>query len=391
MDNTDFYEISKLNIKIIGVGGAGNNAINLLINDEEQLVKNDNLFVANTDAQDLNKSACNNKILLGGAESRGFGAGGNPEKGKELAEKSIDEIKKTINKTDLLILVGGLGGGTGTGALPVFAKVAKELGILTVAFVTTPFEKFEGSKKRIIAINGLDELKKYVDSYVVISNQKLSEYYKDIPLKQALLKSNVTLKNAIKMINDILNKNGTINIDFNDISEVLRNGQETIIVSTKATGKDKVKNAVDKALKNTLFESEIKNCKKLLLNYHLDSKGTISQMEEASKLIYEYLNIEDDDKLKVIPGVVQEEENENGEKSDDFFIVNVIASGLNENTYVEEVKNSNVKVTINENHNEFNYEFDDDIIEQTSEYHSNVPGFINGNLKNEIDNEDSEF
>ncbi|MGV2393025.1 UNVERIFIED_CONTAM: cell division protein FtsZ [Campylobacter lari] len=349
MYNNEHYKTQRnntVNIKIIGVGGAGNNAINLLLKDNESFIDKNTLYVANTDAQDLEKSNCENKICLGSEDKRGFGAGGDPEVGKNLTLESSDEIKEILQDTDLLILTGGLGGGTGTGALPVFAKIAKELNVLTLAFVTTPFESVEGKKKKIIATQGIDELKKYVDSYVVISNQKLASNYKDIPFKDSLLKANTLLKNAMRMIYEILNVNGTVNIDFNDLKSILQDGQQSIIVSTKCTGPNKVQQAVEKCLNNTLFDIEIKKCKKLLVNYHLDSKGSIAEMTQAAQLINEHLNV-NEDKIFEIVGIIQDELDPNIPQ-EDHFTINLIASGISDHDINIESENKfSVKESIN--------------------------------------------
>lgn len=311
----------EVKLKVIGVGGAGNNAINLMLDEN---LPNVELLVANSDRQDLVKSLCPNKILLGDS-TRGFGAGGDPKVGRECALESIKEIQKSLENTDIVIISAGLGGGTGTGAAPVIAEAAKKMGILTVAVVTTPFELIEGKHKSLIAQEGLKKLSEVVDSYIVISNQKLVENYRNLPVQEAFKVSNYTLKNSIKIIRDIIFETGFINLDFNDLRQVLLDGKETIIRIGNGFGKDRAIKAVDDALMTPLFQSEIKNCQKVAILFQCDKRASLDDIETAKNRIDEYLanNLEAQTFIGLQYIDTQDRE--------EIFRISIIASNLNAN------------------------------------------------------------
>ncbi|WP_051590862.1 cell division protein FtsZ [Mycoplasmopsis felifaucium] len=319
-----------IKLKVVGVGGAGNNSINFLLNEP---LDNIDYFVVNTDHQALSISKCENKLLLGSGINKGCGTGNDPEMGKQMAIDSTEDIKTMLSGTDLLILCAGFGGGTGTGATPVIAKIAKELNILTIAVVTNPFETFEGTTKKVVAAKGINELKKYVDSYIIVSNQKLLDNYKHLPFMEALKYSNVILQNTIKIIYDILFEKSCLNIDLNDLRNVFKNGNEAIVGYCKDSSKDKVKNATQKALKNPLFESDIKTCTKMLVNFKFDSKVPLEAIQVANAEIDKVFDNRSNSIQKKI-GVMIDQSND----KNDYFEVGIIASGLND----DEQLNTNV-------------------------------------------------
>ncbi len=187
-------------IKVIGIGGAGSNAVNRMIDDMKNSI---DYIVMNTDAQALSTSCCKNQFVLGEDITRGLGAGGNPEVGKKAALADLEKIKEMVSNTDLVFIAAGMGGGTGTGAAPVVAKAAMEAGALTIAVVTRPFD-FEGQQRKVKAIEGINELKKYVDSYIVVSNNSLMNTNGDRPIGEAFAESDRILSQSVKTITDLI-------------------------------------------------------------------------------------------------------------------------------------------------------------------------------------------
>lgn len=321
-DNFNDYGVR---LKVIGVGGAGNNSLNHLYNDKFK--ENIEYWAFNTDKQALFKNKCTNKLALGN-DQRGFGTGGDPKKGEQAANESTDKIREILANTDMLILTAGFGGGTGTGATPVICKIAKELGILTLAIVNTPYN-YEGKEKERIAYAGIEELKKYVDSYVLVSNQKMCEIYADINFIDANKASNVILKNAIDIIYEILYKPIDINIDFNDLKNVLTNGKEAIITYHKSSGKDKILKATTGALTNQLFDNDIKSCSKMLVCFSFDSKVTMAAINEATNEINKAFGAKSDLIQKKIGVSV----NASDDRAD-FFATSIIATGINDESQI---------------------------------------------------------
>lgn len=314
----DLLSQKPINMKVIGIGGAGNNAINLIISEKENW--NDvELFVANTDSQDLAKSACNNKIFLG-SSTRGLGAGNDPNIGAQCANESLSEIQKVVANTDIVVIATGLGGGTGTGASPIIAKAAKDAGALTIAIVTTPF-KLEGKNKSLIANKGLDLLKKNVDAFIVLSNQKLISLYNKLPIIDAFRVANITLKQSIKAIHDTIFKTGYINVDFNDLRRILVNGKESIISIGTAHGKERSKKAIQEAFSAPLFEKEIKGAGKMIVLFQCDKHTNLEEIESASDMIDELIYLDADNIEKIIGFQLLEDQ-------EDFFQVNIIASNI---------------------------------------------------------------
>ncbi len=251
-------------IKVVGVGGGGNNAVNYMF---RQGIKDVNFVVCNTDAQALENSPVGVKIQLGASLTEGRGAGNKPEVGRQAALESIDEIKDVLNSnTKMVFITAGMGGGTGTGAAPVIAKAAKDMGLLTVAIVTLPFP-FEGNQRFQQAIDGINELKENVDSLLIINNAKLREMYGNLKISQAFSKADNVLAMAAKGIAEIITVHGYINVDFADVQTVMCNSGISIMGSGTAEGADRAIHAIQQALISPLLNNnDITGAKNILLN-----------------------------------------------------------------------------------------------------------------------------
>jgi len=251
-------------IKVIGVGGGGGNAVNHMY---KQGISGVDFIVCNTDAQALELSPIPNKVQLGASLTEGMGAGADPYVGENSAIESIEDIKRMLgSNTKMLFITAGMGGGTGTGASPVLAKAAKELGILTVAIVTTPFA-FEGKRRRMQAEEGLNELKKYVDSYLVISNDRLRDIFGNLTMTAAFAKADDILTTAAKGIAEIITIPGYVNVDFKDVRTVMNDSGVAIMGNALAEGEDRALRAVQGALASPLLkDNEIEGARYILLN-----------------------------------------------------------------------------------------------------------------------------
>jgi cell division protein FtsZ len=251
-------------IKVIGVGGGGGNAVNHMY---RQGIAGVDFIICNTDAQALEFSPIPNKVQLGASLTEGMGAGSIPEVGKNSAIENIDDIKSMLGSTTkMLFITAGMGGGTGTGASPIIAQAAKELDILTVAIITTPFS-FEGKRRKMQAEDGLDELKKYVDSYLVISNDRLREIFGNLTLGSAFAQADDILTTAAKGIAEIITVPGYINVDFKDVRTVMKDSGVSIMGSFACEGDNRALNAVEGALASPLLkDNEIEGARYILLN-----------------------------------------------------------------------------------------------------------------------------
>jgi cell division protein FtsZ len=275
-------------IKVIGVGGGGSNAVNYMF---RLGIKGVDFVICNTDKQALEKSPVPYKIQLGGALTKGLGAGSIPDVGRDSALESLDEIKKYLSdNTQMVFITAGLGGGTGTGAAPVIASVAKELGILTVGIVTIPFA-FEGKKRRMQAEAGLEEMKKYVDTLLVIGNDKLREIYGNLKMSEAFAHADDVLSSAAKSIAEIISLHMHINVDFNDVKTVMKDSGVAIMGSAVASGERRSVKAVEQALNSPLLnDNDITGARHVLLNImsgsddiDMDEFGEITDyIQEAS-------------------------------------------------------------------------------------------------------------
>ena len=253
-------------IKVIGIGGGGNNAINHMY---EQNVSGVSFVVMNTDRQALNSSPVPNRVLIGPKTTFGLGAGNKPELAKQAAEESEQEIAALFDdETKMVFITAGMGGGTGTGAAPVVARIAREKGVLTIGIVTIPF-LFEGKKKIIKALSGADEMQKYVDALLIINNERLSEIYPDLNFMNAFGKADDTLSVAARSISDIINVDGYINLDFNDVNTTLKEGGVAIISSGYGEGENRVTKAIEDALNSPLLKNrDVYGSQRILMNIY---------------------------------------------------------------------------------------------------------------------------
>ncbi|MCR4810784.1 MAG: cell division protein FtsZ [Prevotella sp.] len=273
-------------IKVIGVGGGGGNAVNHMYREG---IHDVTFVVCNTDNQALNDSPVPIKLQLG---REGLGAGNRPSKAKAAAEESLQDIHNMLDDgTRMTFITAGMGGGTGTGAAPVIAKVSKDMGILTVGIVTIPF-RFEGNKKIDQALDGVEEMSKHVDALLVINNERLREIYPDLSFLDAFGKADDTLSVAAKSIAEIITLHGTVNLDFNDVKTVLQDGGVAIMSTGYGEGEDRVKKAIDDALHSPLLnDNDIFNSKKILLNisfsHQKDSKDNF--MMEEMNYVHEFM------------------------------------------------------------------------------------------------------
>ena len=294
MDN--FSNAAKL--KVVGVGGAGGNAINDMI---ESNITTVDFIAINTDQQDLDRSKAPIKVLLG----RGMGAGADPEKGRIAAKESEEKIKDVLEGTDMLFITAGMGGGTGTGASPVIAEVAKAMGILTVAIVTKPFS-FEGPLKKSNAAIGIDNLQENVDTLIAIPNDRLFEIPgMNISLMNAFKEANGVLKMGIKGISDLITKQGIVNLDFADIKSIMQNSGIAMLGFGEANGDEKAKSATAQALNSPLLEKSIEGARKILINVTAGPDIGLQEIQEVAETIAEKAG---NDKANLIWGYIMEPE-----------------------------------------------------------------------------------
>ncbi|WP_029905844.1 FtsZ/tubulin family protein [Mycoplasmopsis opalescens] len=267
MENNDFESFLNYKIKVFGLGGAGSNAVNYLVENLQE--DNIDYFVINTDAQDLNKSNCINKIFIG-QKVKGKGTGGNIELGKQATLDNIDEITKNFDNTDILILVAGLGGGTGTGAIAEIAQKAYSTGIFTLAFVTTPLTMFNSNSFDLNAF--CNSLAKVTNSYMVIDSDKLTKTYQEFPIKEVFNAGNIYIQNAIATIKNLLYKTGHINLDFNDLKRVLSDGRQMLILSSESHADNPVNDVKDSLCAENALIYDAKMLNEFLLMFEYDDK-----------------------------------------------------------------------------------------------------------------------
>lgn len=305
------------NICVIGVGGAGGNAIDSMI---ESGLTGTRFVVANTDAQVMAKSLTHERIQLGAAITQGLGAGSNPEIGKAAAEESADKIKEALQGVNLLFIAAGMGGGTGTGASPVVAKIAKDMGILTVGVVTKPF-RMEGSKRMRVAEAGIEELSKYVDTLITVPNQNLFLIAKpQTTIKEAFKMANDILYQGVKSITDLMMTTMEIHVDFADFKTVTQGMGKAIMGSGEASGENRALEATEKAIVNPLLDVSMKGAKGVLIS--LSGKDiSLTEAEEATERIRQ----EVDEDANIIFGICLDE------NLGDKIRVSVVATGLEQN------------------------------------------------------------
>lgn len=275
-------------LKVIGVGGGGGNAVNYM---HELDLEGVDFIVCNTDSQALALSPVSNKIQLGPHLTQGLGAGANPEIGKQASEESIEDISKILKvNTKMAFITAGMGGGTGTGGAPVVAKICKDLGILTVGIVTTPFT-YEGRKRMKQAQEGIAKMRDHVDTILVISNDKLRQQFGNLPYTQAFAKADNVLATAAKCITDVITTSGDMNLDFADVTTVMRNGGVAILGSAAVAGEHRAMRAVEEAISSPLLnDSDIRGAKWMLLNVTSapgDFEHTLDELDEIQAYVQE--------------------------------------------------------------------------------------------------------
>ena len=328
----DMSMCSAANIKVVGVGGAGGNAVNRMINSDLKGVE----FIAiNTDKQALDINQADTKIQIGASLTKGLGAGANPEMGAKAVEECIEEIMNTINGSDMVFVTAGMGGGTGTGAAPRIAELAKESGALTVGIITKPF-LFEGATRQKIAAKGVSDLKKVVDTLIVVPNQRLlSIAERNMPFTETFKMADDVLFQATKGISDIINVPGIVNVDFMDVRTVMSEMGDAIMGTGSASGENRGRQAAEQAINSPLLENvSIEGARGVLLNITGGSDMGLYDIDQAAMLVYE----EAGDTANIIFGAVVDENL--GEE----VRVTVIATGFN--TAAESLDMENSSATI---------------------------------------------
>ncbi len=303
-------------IKVVGVGGGGNNAVNHMLRSNIEGV---DFICANTDAQALQNSEVRTVLQIGSSMTKGLGAGADPEVGYQAALEDKDRIRDALDGADMVFITAGMGGGTGTGAAPVVAEVAKELGILTVAVVTKPFP-FEGRRRMMVADSGLDELSRTVDSLITIPNEKLLEVLgKHTPLVEAFKAANDVLQDAVQGIADLITRPGLINVDFADVRTVMSEMGMAMMGTGRSTGDERARDAAEMAIQSPLLdEVNLAGAKGLLVNITAGLDMSIGEFDEVGNAVREFA---DDDAMVVVGTVIDPDMR-------DELRVTVVATGL---------------------------------------------------------------
>ncbi len=321
-------------IKVIGVGGGGNNAVNRMI---EHGVQGVDFIAVNTDAQALNLSKAEAKLQIGTKLTRGLGAGANPEVGKKAAEESREQLEEVLRGADMVFVTAGMGGGTGTGAAPVIAQIARDLGALTVGVVTRPFT-FEGRKRQTQAIGGIGGMKESVDTLIVIPNDKLLQIVdKSTPMLEAFREADNVLRQGVQGISDLIATPGLINLDFADVKTIMSNKGSALMGIGIATGENRAAEAAKKAISSPLLESSIDGAKGVLMNITGGSNLSLFEVQEAADIVASA----SDEEVNMIFGSVI------NENLKDEIIVTVIATGFSEE--VLQQQRSTTRPTLNTN------------------------------------------
>lgn len=318
---TDFvYEDSfdpQVNIKVVGVGGGGGNALDCMVQAD---VKNIEYIAVNTDAKALLNSKAPTRIQIGAKLTKGRGAGNRPEVGRQSAEENRDEISNALKGADMIFITAGMGGGTGTGAAPVVAQIAQELGILTVAVVTKPFA-FEREQKMAQAERGIDTLRKYVDSLVIIPNERLLVGVdKPLTMRQSFAMADDVLKTGVKSISDLIVEDGYINLDFADVSTIMKGAGFAHMAIGHGSGKNKADEAAVAVISSPLLETSINGAKRLLINIAMSEDVLSAEVDAATQKITETAA----PGVEVILGTAFKED------MSDEMIITVIAAGYEE-------------------------------------------------------------
>lgn len=324
-------------LKVIGVGGGGSNAVNYMHSLNLDGV---DFVVCNTDSQALTQSPVPNKIQLGPHLTQGLGAGANPEIGAKAGEESVEDITKMLKvNTKMAFITAGMGGGTGTGGAPVVAKICRELGILTVGIVTTPFT-YEGRKRMKQAQEGIDRMREHVDTILIISNDKLRQQFGNLPFTQAFAKADDVLATAAKCITDVITTSGRVNMDFADVTTVMKNGGVAILGDAAVAGDNRAHMAVEQALSSPLLnDNDINGAKWVLLNV-TSAPGEFEHTLDELEIIQAYVQQQAGDNCDIILGVGTDEALE------DKIGVTVIATGFNHRDVKTEMPQDRNKVVL---------------------------------------------
>lgn len=301
---------------VFGVGGGGGNAVEHMV---QQGIKGVTFVCANTDRQALDRLTAPHKLQLGAKSNRGLGAGANPEVGREAAESEEEAIRTLLENSDMVFITAGMGGGTGTGAAPVIARIAKEMEVLTVAVVTTPF-KFEGGKRIKAAKAGIEQLTNFVDSIITIPNDKLMSVYGNLSMQDAFKKADDVLMHAVQGIAETIARSGLVNIDFNDIRTAMTAKGHAMMGIGRASGDDRAREATEKAIKSPLLDDlRLENAKGLLVNVISSQSLSLDEFSKISEIVE---GITDTDDANIFYGSVVDED------MGDELHVTVIATGL---------------------------------------------------------------
>lgn len=312
--------IPMASIKVVGIGGAGGNTVNSIIDTCKDSIE---YIVANTDAQALELSRASKTIQLGIKSTRGLGTGADPELGKRAAEEDIDKVIELVKDADIVFLTAGMGGGTGSGALPVIARTLREHGILTIAIVTKPFE-FEGKKRKQIAEKAIEQLKQEVDTLIIVPNQKLLEVVDEqMPMIDSFALINTMLGQSVKGISDIITKPGYINVDFADVRNIMKGQGLAVMGTARASGVLRAQEAAEKAISSPLLENmSIAGAHSVLLNITGGPSLGLQEISQAAQIIYEQV----DENAQIIIGSVIDE------NMKDEIAITIIATGFAQKT-----------------------------------------------------------
>lgn len=315
-DDNQLQNNGQASFTVFGVGGGGGNAVEHMV---QQGIRGVTFVCANTDKQALDRLTAPHKLQLGAKTNRGLGAGANPEVGREAAESEEEAIRALLEHADMVFITAGMGGGTGTGAAPVVARIAKEMEVLTVAVVTTPF-KFEGGKRIKAAKAGIEQLTNFVDSIITIPNDKLMSVYGNISMQDAFKKADDVLLHAVQGIAETIASEGMINIDFNDIRTAMTAKGHAMMGIGRASGDDRARQATEKAIRSPLLDDlRLENAKGLLVNVISSESLSLDEMSKISIIVEEITDIDD---AHIFYGSVIDE------KMGDDLHVTVIATGL---------------------------------------------------------------
>ncbi|EAH4081615.1 cell division protein FtsZ [Listeria monocytogenes] len=344
-------------IKVIGVGGGGNNAVNRMIEHGVQGVE---FISVNTDAQALNLAKAETKLQIGTKLTRGLGAGAVPEIGKKAAEESREQIEEALKGSDMVFVTAGMGGGTGTGAAPVIAQIAKEMGALTVGVVTRPFG-FEGPKRTKQALTGTEAMKEAVDTLIVIPNDRLLQIVdKNTPMLEAFREADNVLRQGVQGISDLIAVPGLINLDFADVKTIMTNRGSALMGIGIATGENRAAEAAKKAISSPLLETSVDGAKGVLMNITGGSNLSLYEVQEAAEIVS---SASDEDVNMIFGSVINDE-------LKDELIVTVIATGFDEEKQAQQQAQANRRPNQSIQVNRPNYAVQD---EQQNDYVQNAP------------------